>query len=94
MEPWAREGDFVLAERMSYLFSRPRIGHLVVVRHPQKHDMLLLKRIVQEYEGMYWIEGDNTPKSIDSRRFGLLKRGLVLGKVIHKTGPCGRSIMS
>ena len=34
MEPFCREGDFVLANRMSYLFSAPKIGHIVMLRHP------------------------------------------------------------
>ena len=94
MEPSFKEGDFVMVDRMSYLFSRPKVGHVVIARHPQKPDMLLLKRIVEESRGMYFIKGDNSLASTDSRHFGWLKKDLVIGKVIHKTGSCALGIMS
>ena len=94
MEPLFQEGNFVLVDKMSYLFSKPRVGHIVVVRHPQKPNLLLLKRIVKEQKDRYWIEGDYTSRSIDSRHFGWLKKDLVVGKVIHKTGPCALGIIS
>jgi nickel-type superoxide dismutase maturation protease len=93
MEPWVREGDFVVVDRMSYLFSKPRVGHIVIAKNPRKPSMLLLKRIVKEQEDWYWIEGDNAKKSTDSRHFGWLKRDFLVGKVIHKTGPLAHSIM-
>jgi len=94
MEPWARQGDFVLVDRMSYLFFKPKVGHVVVVRHPQNPSLLLLKRIVKAEKDRYWIEGDCTSKSTDSRHFGWLKRDFLVGKVIHKTDPCALGIMS
>lgn len=80
MEPWVGEGDFVLGDRMSYLFFKPRVGHVVVARHPQKSNMLLLKRIVAAQEGMYWIQGDNGSKSKDSRHFGWVGKEYIVGK--------------
>ena len=94
MEPWAREGDFVVVDRMSYLFLKPKIGHVVVARHPKKPSILLLKRIVREQKDRYWIEGDCTSKSTDSRHFGWLKRDFLVGKVIHKTSSLACSIMA
>lgn len=81
MEPWAREGDFGLVDKMSYLFFKPKVGHVVVVRHPQRPNLFLLKRIVKESEGMYFMKGDNALKSIDSRHFGLLPQSSIVGKV-------------
>ena len=94
MEPWVREGDFVVVNRMSYLFSKPRVGHVVVARHPKKPSMLLLKRIVREQKDRYWLEGDCASKSTDSRHFGWLKRDFLIGKVIHRTSFLARSIIS
>lgn len=81
MEPWAREGDFVLVDRTSYLFFKPRVGHVVVAKHPENCDLFLLKRIVAEKKGLYWIEGNNASKSIDSRNFGWLRKEYIVGKV-------------
>ena len=79
-ESMIREGDFVLVNRMSYLFFKPKVGHVVVVRHPKKQNLLLLKRIVAQRNGLYWIEGDNALKSIDSRNFGWVGREHIVGK--------------
>lgn len=85
MRPFCKQGDFVLAESMSYLFFRPKVGHLVVARHPQKPGMLLLKRIVREKEGRYWVEGDNAEKSTDSRHFGWVGKENIRGKVVRRS---------
>tara|TARA_Y100000310_G_C20512516_1_gene729555 strand:- start:660 stop:977 length:318 start_codon:yes stop_codon:yes gene_type:complete len=94
MTPFIKEGDFVLAERMSYLFSSPGVGHVVIVRHPRNPNTLLIKRIVRKREREFWIEGDNTLESTDSRHFGWISNDSVMGKVIHKTGPLALDIMN
>lgn len=93
MEPLVQEGDFVVAESMSYLFLRPRVGQVVLARHPARGNMLLVKRIVAENQGCYWLEGDNSLASEDSRALGWFQRGDLKGKVIHKTGSLGHSII-
>ena len=85
MEPSFKEGDFVLVDRMSYFFSKPRVGHIVVAKHPHHSKMLLLKRIVKEEGDRYWLQGDNSLVSSDSRQFGWVKKPFLIGKVIHKT---------
>jgi len=91
MEPWAREGDFVLVDKMSYLFFKPKVGHVVVVRHPQRPNLFLLKRIVQESEGMYSMKGDNALKSIDSRHFGLVLQSSIMGRAYIVNKPRTKS---
>ena len=51
MEPSVNGGDFILVERMSYLFSKSRVGHVVIAKHPQKPNTLLLKRVVRKKGG-------------------------------------------
>lgn len=80
MEPLMQEGNFVLVDRISYLFFKPKVGHVVVIRHPQKPNLLLLKRVVEERMGMYFVKGDNALKSIDSRHFGLVPQSSIVGK--------------
>jgi signal peptidase I len=95
MEPSCREGDFVLVNKMSYLFSCPRVGQLVVLEDPRDFSRYILKRITAVKDSFVWVEGDNKEKSTDSRNFGWVGMKALLGqaKVIHKTSLLGRSIM-
>ena len=74
---YSEEGEFVLA--LSYFLSHPRVGDIVVVRHPAKH-ILLLKRILRIQNNIYWVQGDNKDQSSDSRDFGWISRDFILGK--------------
>ena len=95
MEPSCREGDFVLVNRMSYLFSRPKVGHIVVLRDPRDSSQHIVKRITVIKDSFIWVEGDNKEKSTDSRNFGWVNVKALLGqaKVIHKTSLLDRSII-
>jgi nickel-type superoxide dismutase maturation protease len=94
MEPFCQEGDFVVVNRMSYLFSRPKVGQLVVLKDP-RDSRRIVKRIGVVKDSFVWVEGDNREKSTDSRNFGWVSVKALLGqaKVIHKTALLDRSIM-
>lgn len=100
MEPFCREGDFVVGEKLSFVLSYPKVGQLVLVQHPNRNNLILLKRVIQKKkEGntyLYWVEGDNTSLSSDSRNFGWVSETLVLGRarVIHRTAPFGSGIIA
>lgn len=81
MEPFCKEGDFILVNRFGSL----KEGNLAVMRHPIS-SRLLLKRIIKKRDEKYWFEGDNTAVSSDSRSFGWVDKNNILGlaKVIHK----------
>ncbi len=91
MEPFGKEGDFVLINKLSYLLSYPKIGDVIVARHPEEK-----KKIIKRITGLrkdgkevsFWVEGDNKEESGDSRFFGWIPQKFILGraKVIHKTG--------
>lgn len=95
MEPFCQEGDFVLVNRMSYLFSHPKIGQLVALKDPRDFSRNILKRIIAIRNSFAWVEGDNKEKSTDSRDFGWVSAKALLGqaKVIHMTSLLDRSIM-
>lgn len=96
MEPSCREGDFVLVNRMSYLFSRPKVGQLVVLKDPESPARRIIKRIITVKDSFLWVEGDNKEESRDSRNFGWISSKALVGqaKVIHKTALLDRSIMN
>lgn len=98
MEPLCKEGDFVLLDKLSYLMFRPRLGDIVVLRHPQEERRLILKYVIQEkMEGdrlLYWVEGVNKEGSSDSRSFGWVPREMILGKalIVRKKFSTGGSL--
>ena len=82
MAPGLSRGERVVVNKAAYLLSRPRPGDLVVVREPRRPDRLLLKRIDQPAGDDGWLVlGDNPPASTDSRAFGPVGRGQIVGKV-------------
>ena len=99
MEPLCKEGDFVLLDRLSYFVFRPKVGDMVVLRHPQE-DRLILKYITKEktdeYHSWYWVEGLNKEGSSDSSSFGWIPREIILGKALlmrkSRTGPANWQI--
>ena len=84
MEPLCKEGDFVLLDKWSYMIYRPKIGDIVVLRHPAEQDRFILKYIMREkaneYGWLYWVEGLNKEESSDSRSFGWIPRSVIVGR--------------
>jgi nickel-type superoxide dismutase maturation protease len=78
MEPTFYSGDCIIARK--YIL-KPKEGDIVILKHPEK-DMKIVKRIVKIDKDGYFIEGDNKTESSDSRKFGLVKRNMIIAKVI------------
>jgi nickel-type superoxide dismutase maturation protease len=68
MEPALRPGDWLLVLRTR----RAGDGRLVIARHPDTPDMLLVKRVARRIPGEgWWLVSDNPAAgAVDSRRFG------------------------
>ena len=81
MEPSFRHGDIVLVNKLSYLFKKPKVGDVVVVKKTHRY---ILKRIQKIENGKYFVVGDNKKESTDSRTFGWIKRKDIVRKVIKK----------
>ena len=82
MTPTLAPGERVVVNRLSYRFSQPKPGDLVVVRDPRQPERLLLKRIERRADGDGWLVlGDRPEASTDSRQFGPVKREFIIGKV-------------
>jgi signal peptidase I len=85
MEPTIKNGESVLASGIPYLFSKPKVGDIVVFRRGGK---VFIKRVVKidpSSDGdRYFVKGDNEKDSLDSRVFGWIERKDIIGKLIHK----------
>ncbi len=86
MEPTYRAGDRVLVNRLAYLFRAPAPGDVVVLRDPERAGHYLLKRVATAPDGRdqgpsgLWVLGDNAADSRDSRGFGAVARGALVGR--------------
>lgn len=80
MEPALHEGDYVLVNRLTYLFSLPHKNDIVVVRHPVT-GRLIIKRVVRITGERYFVQGDHSSQSTDSRMFGAVAKKHIVGKV-------------
>ena len=79
MEPALRPGDCLLIRRTR----RIRPGQVVVARHPEQPEMLLVKRAARRADGGWWLESDNPGAgAVDSRRFGAVPGSLIEGRVL------------
>ncbi|MEK7537186.1 MAG: signal peptidase I [Patescibacteria group bacterium] len=132
MEPSFEDGDYLIINEISYRFSEPQRGEVVVFRFPEDPKQFFIKRIIglpdetveiknnevrilneeeplgfrldeSEYlspeeitEGNlkiklkkdeYFVLGDNRLFSSDSRRWGILPRRFITGKVFIRAWP-------
>jgi signal peptidase I len=81
MLPQYRDGDFVLVSKIPILLSRLKPGDVVVLR--QATYGTLLKRVerIEPQEQRVFVVG-NHAWSVDSRRFGAVEMGDIVGVVI------------
>ncbi len=77
MAPTLGAGDFVLVKPTSG--SIPG-GSIVVARHPLEHDLLIVKRSRVDPHG-YWLDSENKAEGSDSRDFGPVSPGAIVGAV-------------
>ena len=71
MEPTLHDGDWILARRDG----RAGVGDVVVLEHPQRPGMLIVKRVERVDPDGYWVVGDAPGASTDSRHFGAAPDG-------------------
>ncbi|WP_079032381.1 nickel-type superoxide dismutase maturation protease [Streptomyces specialis] len=91
MLPTLRPGDQLV---LSY-GARVRPGHVVVMRHPFQHDLLIVKRVVERRSGGWWVVGDNPEVTNDSREFGVVPDGLVVARaMVRLRSPKGAQVLS
>ena len=71
----------------------PDVGDIVVVPDPRRPDRVLVKRVarVDRAAGTVDVRGDAPGASTDSRDFGPVPLASVVGRVVHRYGPAGRT---
>jgi inner membrane protease subunit 1 len=92
MEPSLLPGEWALAVRR-----RLKVGAVVVVEHPTRPDFELVKRVVAAPgdavggrrlgAAEWWVQGDASGASTDSRAFGPVPRSAVRGRVVLVYSP-------
>ena len=78
MLPYLLPGKLVIARRGPAV-DRLNLGDIVVFRH---NHLLKIKRVAKIDRNKIYVVGDNAAESTDSRHFGWVDSGSVVGKVI------------
>jgi Signal peptidase, peptidase S26 len=98
MRPTLLPGDRLLVDPGAFRRSAPRVGEVVLARDPQRPERRLLKRVAavgggrrpdggEMPPGSVFLLGDDLERSRDSRTFGPVPVGELLGKVWHRYLP-------
>ena len=85
MEPALYPGDWLLVCRTMLRGRPPRVrpGQVVVARHPDRPDLLIVKRVAHREPGGWWLASDNPGAgAVDSRAFGVVPPALIEGRVL------------
>ncbi|GGP51195.1 nickel-type superoxide dismutase maturation protease [Streptomyces abikoensis] len=64
-----------------------RPGDVVVLRHPFRQDLLIVKRAVERRDGGWWVMGDNPLVENDSREFGAVPEEFVVARAWLRLRP-------
>ena len=75
------EGDLITYKKITSKDLDLKIGDIVVARHPQIKNKLIVKRIYRINSNKFDLRGDNCSSSTDSRVWGLIELDLIVGKV-------------
>lgn len=87
MAPCLKDGAVVLIDRRALRRRPPRLGEIVLARHPYQSDLELLKRVARlEADGACFLTGDAAEESTDSRSFGALAPSALLGVAVAGFG--------
>jgi nickel-type superoxide dismutase maturation protease len=92
MAPTLQPGDRLLVLRRSRW--RPpgvRVGDIVAVPDPRHPGRVLVKRVKAVTPAGLDLRGDNPALSTDSRTFGPVAAGSVVGRAVYRYGPPGRA---
>jgi len=92
MVPTLRPGDRLLVDMGSYRHRPPSVGEIVVLLDPEVPERWLVKRVaaVDAARGTVDVRGDAVDRARDSRRFGPVPVGSILGRAYRLYLPAER----
>ena len=79
MEPVLNNGDFVIYIPIKAYNSSLSRETIVIAKHPNISNKLIIKRIKEIKNNGYFLLGENKHSSSDSRHFGLINHKKVIG---------------
>jgi nickel-type superoxide dismutase maturation protease len=82
MEPTLANGEWWLVRRTRTV----RAGDVVLLIHPTRPDLRIVKRIERAVDEGWWVVGDNPEASEDSRSFGAVGRERIVGRLWFRYG--------
>lgn len=83
MEPAVRNGEWWIVRRTEVL----KPGHVVMMRHPERQHLTVVKRLDHLAPEGWYVRGDNPDMSEDSRQFGLVPLHLIEGRLLFRYRP-------
>jgi nickel-type superoxide dismutase maturation protease len=86
MAPTMLNGEWWVVRRTSHV----RPGDVALIGHPDRPDLLIVKRLARREGDGWWVLGDNPAASEDSRRFGVVPGANVLGRLWWRYRPIRR----
>lgn len=96
------KGTYVLVEKVSYYFRKPKKNEIISLINPFDKSVLLCKRVtgiegeekslrngklITIPKNNIWVEGDNKVDSFDSRIFGPINFKLINGRILLELFP-------
>lgn len=88
MLPEFAPGDELFLDPRAYRRRAPRVGDVVMARHPLAPQEIILKRVAfVDPDGRVFLCGDNPQASTDSRTLGLFPPEHILGRVTSRYLP-------
>ena len=82
MQPTIDNGALLLARRTNPKFGFAP-GQIVLFNNPLRPHLVEIKRLVNQSDGGWWVEGDNPEFSTDSREYGPIDPATIKGIVIR-----------
>lgn len=83
MTPTFQDGDKLFVSKLYYRIFSPKPKDIIVLKDPRSR-RLILKRIIKIDGKKYFVQGDNSLKSTDSRQFGGVNKKTIVGKVLFR----------